>query len=132
MKFRILALSLLASAAFSQETIAPKPDTVLATIDGHKVTYGEIDAYFSGLGEDAKKNAFSNPSPMIKQYALFLRLLEYAKAEKLQEKSPYREAIASTRMTLLAQAAFTDKSRNILVLPQEQKKFYDDNQDRYT
>jgi PPIC-type PPIASE domain len=132
MKFRIAVLTLFAVPVLAQPATPPKPDTVLATIDGHNVTYGEVDSYFTGIGDEAKKKAFSDPKEMIKQYALFLRLLEYAKTEKLEEKSPYREAIISTRMTLLAQAAYSEKSRNILVTPQEQKKFYDDNKDRYT
>jgi parvulin-like peptidyl-prolyl isomerase len=134
MKFRILVLSLVAAAAFPQQAAAPPaPDTVLAILDdGRKITYGEIDSYFTGLGEEAKKNAFSNRAQMIKQYALFLRLIDYAKAEKLAEKSPYREAIASATMTLLAQAAFNDKSQTVLVTPDDQKKFYAENKDRYT
>jgi peptidyl-prolyl cis-trans isomerase C len=132
MKFRLIVFSLLTSSAFAQQAPEPKPDTVLATVDGHKVTYGEVDSYFKGLGEDAKKNAFNNPQQMINQYALSLRLLDYAKAEKLEEKSPYKEAIESSRKVVLIQAALNEGSIKVLVTPDEQKKFYESNKDRYT
>ncbi len=131
MKVRIfLAAAFVLAPAFAQE--APAPDTVLAIIDGRKVTYGEVNSYFTGIGEEARKNAFANPSEMIRQYTLFLRLQDYAKAEKLDEKSPYRESLVATRMMVLAQAAINDKSLNVAVSQQDQKKFYDENKDRYT
>jgi peptidyl-prolyl cis-trans isomerase C len=130
MKLCVLVFTLISSTALAQD--APKPDTVLATIDGRKVTYGEIDAYYTGLGEDAKKNAFAHPKQMIEQYALFLRLMDYAKTEKLEEKSPYKESLNATRMIALAQAALGDISLNVVVTSQEQKKYYDENKDRYT
>ncbi len=69
---------------------------------------------------------------MINQYALSLRLLDYAKAEKLEEKSPYKEAIESSRKVVLIQAALNEGSIKVLVTPDEQKKFYESNKDRYT
>jgi peptidyl-prolyl cis-trans isomerase C len=133
MKFRLLLpLSLLLLPGFAQQAPEPKPDTVLAIVDGHKVTYGEVDSYFKGLGEDAKKNAFTNLQQMIQQYALSLRLLDYAKSNALDEKSPYREAVESSRKVVLIQAALNEGSIKVLVTPDEQKKFYESNKDRYT
>ncbi len=132
MKFAILAFPVFALAAFAQQASPPSPDTVLAIVDGRKVTYGEVDAYFTGIGQEARQTAFNNPKQMIEQYALFLHLLDYAKAEKLEEKSPYKESLAATRMMVLAQAAIADKSINVLVTSQDQKKFYDENKERYT
>jgi parvulin-like peptidyl-prolyl isomerase len=135
MKLAILALSFFCLSAFAQETAPPpppSPDTVLATVDGHKVTYGEVDDYFTGLGPDTRQNAFKDKNQMIEQYAVFLRLIEYALAEKLDEKKPYSQTLAATRMALLAQAAIAYKSQTVRVTPEEQKKFYDDNQARYS
>ncbi len=69
---------------------------------------------------------------LIKQYALSLRLLDFAKAEKLEEKSPYKEALASSRMVVLIQAALQEGSIKPTVSAAEQQKFYDENKDRYT
>jgi peptidyl-prolyl cis-trans isomerase C len=131
MKFCILAFSLLAVSAFAQDT-TPKPDTVLAIVDGHKVTYGDVDAYYTGIGPEARKNAFNNLPQMMKQYALSLRLLDFAKEEKLEDKSPYKEAIAASRMVVLIQAALQEGSIKPTVTAIEQKKFYDANKDRYS
>jgi parvulin-like peptidyl-prolyl isomerase len=130
MNFRLITAFLLASSAFAQAT--PAPDTVLAVIDGRKVTFGEVNAYFTGIGEEARKKAMSNPKEMIRQYALFLRLQDFAKAEKLEQKSPYKESIEATRVMALAQAGLNEGSLKVLVTPDEQKKFYEENPDRFT
>jgi parvulin-like peptidyl-prolyl isomerase len=133
MKLAILALSFFALSAFAQDAAPPPPpDTVLATVDGHKVTYREVDDYFTGLGPEARQNAFKDKNQMIEQYAMFLRLIEYALAEKLDEKKPYSQTLAATRMALLAQAAIADKSQTVRVTPEDQRKFYDANQERYS
>lgn len=132
MKFRIFAPSLFAFIAFAQEADTPKPDAVVATVDGRKVTYGELEEFFNGLGPDAKKSAFANRKQMIEQYALSLRLLDYAAKEKLEEKSPAKEQLASARRQILALAAINDKLLNVLVTPEDQKQYYENNKDRYT
>jgi hypothetical protein len=132
MKFRILFVSFLTVSAFAQQASDPKPDTVLAIVDGHKVTFGEIDAYYRGIGPEARKNAFADLPHMIEQYALSLRLLDYAKTEKLEDKSPYKEALESSRKVVLIQAALNEGSLKVVVPPDEQRKFYDANKDRYT
>jgi peptidyl-prolyl cis-trans isomerase C len=134
MKFRLPVLSLLAISAFGQEVSAPAPDpaTVLAVVDGRKITYGEVNAYFTGIGEEARRNALRNPKEMIRQYALFLRLQDYAKVEKLDQVSPYKESIEATRVMALAQAGLNEGSLKVLVTPDEQKKFYEENKERFT
>jgi parvulin-like peptidyl-prolyl isomerase len=136
MKFSLFTISLLAVSAlaglFAQDVAAPKPDTVLAVIDGRKVTYGEINAYYTGIGEEARKNAFANPKEMIVQYSLFLRLQDFAKEEKLEDKSPYKESLNATRGMVLAQAALNEGANKVLVTAEDQKKYYEENKDRYT
>jgi parvulin-like peptidyl-prolyl isomerase len=132
MMFRILFVSLFTFSAFAQQASDPKPDTVLAIVDGHKVTFGEVDSYYKGIGPEARKNAFADLPHMIEQYALSLRLLDFAKNEKLEDKSPYKEAIASSRTMVLIQAALNEGSLKAIVPPDEQRKFYDSNKDRYT
>jgi peptidyl-prolyl cis-trans isomerase C len=132
MKFSILFLSLFTLSVLAQQASDPKPDTVLAIVDGHKVTFAEVDSYYKGIGPEARKNAFANLPQMIQQYALSLRLLDYAKTKKLEDKSPYKDAIDSSRMVVLIQAALSEGSLDISVPPDEQRKFYDSNKDRYT
>jgi peptidyl-prolyl cis-trans isomerase C len=134
MKLNFLLFPLLSVCAFAQPAVAPepKPETVLAIVDGYKVRYGEVDAYFRGIGAEARKNAFANLPAMIQQYALSLRLLEYAKADKLEDKSPYKEALDSSRKVVLIQAALNEGSLKVKVTQEEQKKYYEANKDRFT
>ncbi len=132
MKFRVILLPLLASCILAQDAPAPKPETVIATVDGKKITYGELDGYLSSLGPENKQAALANKKQLIQQYALFVRLQTYADAEKLDDKSPYKEAIAAARQQVLARAAMDFKYQNLPVSAEDQKKFYAENQDRFT
>jgi peptidyl-prolyl cis-trans isomerase C len=142
MKFCIIFLPLFSSLLAAQQMAGPpaqlvppeppKPETVLATVDGRKLTYGELETYLNGLGPEQKKAALSNRKALVKQFALFMRLLDFSKSEKLDEMSPYKEAIETGRRQVLANAALDFKYRNIIVMPDDQKKFYETNKDRYT
>lgn len=135
MKFFIvfqLFASLLAGQKMPTAPAEPTPDTVLATIDGRKLTFGELETYLNGLGPEQKTAALANRTALVKQFALFMRLLDLAKSEKLDEQSPYKEAIEAGRSQVLANAALDFKYRNLLVMPDDQKKFYESNKDRYT
>jgi peptidyl-prolyl cis-trans isomerase C len=136
MKFCILLFPLFTSFLSAQQVAAPpeapKPETVLATVDGRKLTYGELETYLNGLGQDQKRAALADRKALIKQFALFIRLLDFAKNEKLEEMSPYKEAIDAGRRQVLANAALDFKYRNIIVTAEDQKKFYETNKDRYT
>jgi parvulin-like peptidyl-prolyl isomerase len=136
MKFCFVFLFSLTSVLSAQQVAPPpeppKPETVLALVDGRPLTYGELDRHLSGLGPEQKRAALADRKALIKQFALFMRLLEVAKTEKLDEMSPYKEAIDAGRRQVLANAALDFKYRNLVVTAEDQKKFYETNKDRYT
>lgn len=108
------------------------PDTVVATVDGKPVTAAEIQGLFRTVGPQVQQNAAKDPQAFLRQYAMLKRLSEHAEKNKLDQKSPYREALAAGRMQILYQAAIQDTYEHIPVSPDEQKKFYEDNRDRWS
>jgi parvulin-like peptidyl-prolyl isomerase len=108
------------------------PDTVIATIDGRKLTYGEIQTYLDGLTPEQKTQALNDRKQLVQQYALMVKLLEFAEKDKLAQQSPYKEALDASRKQILTNAELNYRYIHTLVTADDQKKFYDANKDRYT
>ena len=49
------------------------PGTVIATIDGQKVTYADVEKYLRGLPPQMQQSAMQNRKQFIQQYGLMLR-----------------------------------------------------------
>ena len=109
-----------------------KPETLIATIDGQKLTYGDLTSYLDALGPDKKAQALANPRQLLNEYALQKRLVEIANQDKLDQMSPYKEALELARRQILFEAELNYKSLHLLVTGADQKKFYDTNHARYT
>ena len=105
---------------------------MIATIDGKKLTFGEIESYLNALGPEKKATALAAPRDLVRQYAIQKRLLEMAEKDKLDEVSPYKEALALSRRIVLIEAEMNYKTLHFLVTPDDQRKYYDSHPDRYT
>ena len=135
---RSLVLTLVFSSSLVAQTAPPaassdlKPDTVIATIDGRKLTYGEIEKFLDPLGPERKAQALAEPTTLVKEYALQLKFVELAEKSKLDQTSPYKEALEVQRRAILSEAELNDKAQHLLITPDFQKKTYEDHKDRYT
>ncbi len=109
-----------------------KPETVIATVGDRKLTYGEIEAYVNGLPPEQKAQALADKKQLVQQYALMSKLLEYAEKDKLAQQSPYKEALETNRRQILTQAELNDRYLHTIVTLDDQKKFFENNKDRYT
>ncbi|MDQ6705776.1 MAG: peptidylprolyl isomerase [Acidobacteriota bacterium] len=110
----------------------PAPDTVIATIEGKKLTFGELQSYLAALDPQRQKLAMRDPAELVRQYAVMKHLAAVAEQSKLDQKSPYKEAIASSRMQVLTNAQLNEEYLRLPVTQEDQLKFYNDNKDRYT
>jgi len=131
----VLFSFLIAGSLFSQAQApapTPAPDTVLAIVDGKKLTYGELEAYLTALGPQKKAAALANPRELLNQYAFQARLVELAEKDKLDQQSPYKEALEVSRRALLTEAEIDHKAMHTLVTAEDQKNFYESHKDRYT
>jgi parvulin-like peptidyl-prolyl isomerase len=109
------------------------PDTVIATIDGKNLTYGELHSYISTLSQAQAKSAMDDLQNTIQQYAMLTRLSQMGEQQKLDQKQPYIDILRAGRMQVLAQAAISEQYMQTLVLPNEQEQYYKDHKaDRYS
>jgi parvulin-like peptidyl-prolyl isomerase len=102
----------------------PAPDTVIATIDGKNLTYGELHSYIATLPQSQAKTAMMNIEQTVRQYAMLTRLSKLGEDQKLDQKQPYIDILRAGRMQVLAQAAISEQYMQTLVLPSEQEQYY--------
>lgn len=120
------------SAQSAASTPAVKSDTVVATVDGKKMTAGELEKFVGALPPQMQQNFQANRKEFLRQYALLKRLSDMAEQKGLPQQSPYKERLESTRMQMLAQAQINDASDGVTVTPEEQKAYFEKNKDRFT
>ena len=110
----------------------PSPETVIATVDGAKLTFGELQSYLSALDPERQKAALQNRTELVRQYALMKHLVTLADQAKLDQKSPYKEALASSRLQILTNAQINEQYLTAIVTAEDQQKFFEENKDRYS
>jgi peptidyl-prolyl cis-trans isomerase C len=126
MKLNIIVFAMCAVTCVGQTAPpappTPSPDTVIAVIDGKNLTYGELERFMHGMPPQVQQNAMRNRKQFIQQFALMQRLSEIAEKAKLDEKSPYKEALAFNRMNILMQAQINQQIDSFPIRVEEQQK----------
>jgi peptidyl-prolyl cis-trans isomerase C len=107
------------------------PATVIATIDGKKVTAGELQVVLRALPAQIQQQAQADRRKFLEQYGVLMHLAEEARKAKLDQQSPYKEAIEYSAVQILYQAEINQKMQDMPVTLDEVKKTYESNKDRY-
>jgi peptidyl-prolyl cis-trans isomerase C len=116
--------------ATAAETLPP--DTVVATFeDGRKLTAGELNSFLAAMPPNMAQGAAKDRRAFVQQFALMHRLSEMAEKNKLDQRSPTREALEFNRMYLLMNAQLHEVLTTINVPPAEEQSFYAANQERF-
>ncbi len=107
------------------------PETVMATVGGRKITAGELQVVLRALPAQIQQQAQSDRRRFVEQYAMLLHLSDEARKAKLDEKSPYKEAIDYATMQILYQAEMSQKMQEMPVSVDDVKKTYEAKKDGY-
>ena len=108
------------------------PDTVIAEYgDGKKLTWGELEKFLSVLPQQQRTGVMRDRKQLVEKYLLMKRLSELAEKDKLDEKSPYKEAIESYRMNMLMNAEVQKVSSEFPVRVEEQQAYYDQHKTQF-
>jgi parvulin-like peptidyl-prolyl isomerase len=129
---KLIAIAALSSALLCAQAPPFTPETVIATIDGRKITAAELQAMMTVLGPQAQQNLATNPGAFMGQIGLMFKLTDMAEKDKLDQTSPFKEQLALQRMQILSNAQANAAHNNIQVSAGDVKKFYDSNRDRYS
>lgn len=116
-----------AAAAFPELA----PETVVASHNGRKLTFGELKNIVGMLPAQMQQNAARDRKGFVQQYFLIQHLASLAEKEKLDQQSPTRETLAFNRAYVLMNAQLSHTMQKMGVSPEEQQRFYEANKDRY-
>lgn len=131
------AAILVAVASFAQTgTQAPAakpvaPDTVVAVVDGRKVTAADLEVVFRAVSPATRQQALRSSTQFLQQYGLLRRLAEMAEKNRLHERSPLKEQLEYNRMLAMAQAQLSEAQSRITVSSEEARKYYEAHKDDY-
>ena len=125
---------IVASALFASACVFAQPpkDSPVATVNGKKMTAAEIDAFVGALPQNLQTNFHRDPKEFVRQYAVMQLLSQQAAERKLDAQSPYKERLAYTRMQILVQCMMDDANKTFFMLPDDQRKMYEERKARYT
>ncbi len=131
MKIPISLAVLAVSLAVKPTDGAVTPDTVVATINGRKVTAAEVERILTGVPPQMQEALRKDRKDFLRRYALVSLLAEQAERDGLAEKSPYKEQLAWNRVQVLLQAAISEAHRrfqekNPDTAEEETKKWLDE------
>jgi parvulin-like peptidyl-prolyl isomerase len=110
----------------------PSPETVVASYNGKKLTYGELRKFISVLPAAQQQAAWRDRKTLVHEYFLMQQLAEMAEKEKLDEKSPMKEQLEYNRRFLLMNAKLNWVANTITVSEEDVQKTYEANKDKYS
>src|SRR5207302_8156999 len=113
--------------AQSPQTVPDLPDeTVICTFDdGVKFTMREFKQVWGALPPGMQQMALNNRQEWLNQYSLMRKLTKMADDNKLDQDSPYKEALAFARLQILSQAQMMEVNKGGSVSQGEILKEYD-------
>jgi parvulin-like peptidyl-prolyl isomerase len=113
--------------AQAPQTVPDLPDeTVICTFDdGVKFTMREFKQVWGSLPSDMQQMALNNRRDWLNQYSLMRKLTKMAEENKLDQESPYKEALAFARLQILSQAQMMEVNKGGAVSQGEILKEYD-------
>jgi hypothetical protein len=121
-----------APAPVPRNVLTVPPETVIAIIDGQKVLASDLQAVMRAVSAAQQQQILQDPRTFVETYGLLRRLSAMAEKGGLDQKSPLKEQLAYNRTLALAQAQMAFAQEQIVVKPEEVKKFYDDNKDVFS
>ena len=104
-------------------------NTVLATLDGKKITVSEINAYLQGITGDNRIKLQELPAQHVKKFvSQYIDTLELYKKAKSVENTPQFKA---AKMKLAVDMWLKNQYQNVKIPEKEIKAFYEKNKDLY-
>jgi len=102
------------------------PDTVVAEVNGKKITAAEMDKIIAGFPANNQPTLHTRPQ-LLGQVFLMQRLAEDAEKAGMDKQSPYKEQLDFYRLQLLSNAEMSQVNNTQPVTEEDQRKYYNDN-----
>jgi len=106
--------------------------TVIAVFqDGTKFTMGDLKALYPALPAALQQAVVRDPAELIRELGVIRKFDAMAEEKKLDQKPPYKDAIAFSRQWILYQAQIEDLVNSVTVEPSEIYNYYETNRARF-
>jgi parvulin-like peptidyl-prolyl isomerase len=106
------------------------PDTVVAEVDGRKITAAEMDKIIASFPANNQQAIRARPQ-LLNQVFLMQRLAQDAEKAGLEKQSPYREQLEAYRLQLLSTAELSNVNNGLQIPLEDQQKYYKENPDKF-
>jgi parvulin-like peptidyl-prolyl isomerase len=106
------------------------PDTVVAEVDGKKITAAEMDKIIGDFPSNNQQALRANPG-LLSQVFMMRRLMEDAEKAGVDKQSPYREQLITSRLQFLAQTEINVVGNAMAVTEEDEHKYYNENPDKF-
>lgn len=131
---RSLPLFLLAvSCAFSQKSAPPqgvvevKPDTVIAVVNGRKLTVADFERMLPAIHPNLAQISRSQPKQALTEWAVMELMGKEAETLKLEQDPKIQTKLEEARRQVLANALVDRKVADLKAPEQDVRKYYDAN-----
>ncbi len=126
-------------ALWAQTASAPPPvfpdipgDKVIAHFDdGVDFTMADLKELYPALPPALQNAVNRNPAEFFREYATWRKYMQMAEKDKLDQQSPYKQALAFNRLFILSQALLDRVYRDAAVEPAEVVNYYDSHKASY-
>lgn len=107
-------------------------DKVIAHFeDGVDFTMADLKDLYPVLPPALQNAAVKDPAEFFHEYAVMRKYMQMAEKDKLDEQTPYKQALAFNRAFILWQAVLDRAFRDATVEPAEVVNYYDRNKEKY-
>lgn len=136
MKSRFAVLFAVCTCAYSQLKESqpgppPAPDTVVAIINGRKLTAREYQRILASLDAQSRQTAETQPQTFLDQWAAYETIFAESEKAKLDQQTPYKERIADSRRQILIQGLIEQKGKEYVPTAEQLSSYFEANRDRY-
>lgn len=107
-------------------------DPVAAVIEGREWKKSELEAMVRSMGPNITANYLSDKRAFLQTFALMAKLVRMAEAEGMDKQDPHSWRLFYNRMVYLAQARADGQISGKPVMPEDQKKYYDEHKSDYS
>ena len=120
-----------APPAAPSSTDIPEEAVVAVFDDGTRLTMRDYRTLYGVLPPQYQQMAQQNREQFLRYYALMRKMSKEAEKAKLDEQSPYKEAIDINRVMILMQAQLSNALNSVAVPPEDVTKYYDQHKENY-
>jgi peptidyl-prolyl cis-trans isomerase C len=106
------------------------PDTVVAEVDGRKVTAAEMDKLIAGFPAATQQTLRGRPQ-VLSQVFLMQHLTEEAEKAGLDKQSPYKEQLYAYELQLLSTAELSSIGSSLPISQEDEQKYYKENPEKF-